>query len=156
MYFNTVQSVAACNSVGSKHWLLKSTKGDAQLLSPSSLWFHFRCRLNSTQLCCEAMVYTMCRKHCLSSKPGDKRAMYNACCETPAVGTAVTWSQSTFIVITVMCFSILKKNGENKANCWNTVVQYIYFVSALTLCVYIWTCDSIQHSVSYIFKVCCV
>ena len=80
--------------------LLNITKEDNCFPFPSSSFYlHlcFRCRLNSTRLCCEATVYTMCRDHCLSRKPGDKRAMYNGCCEMPAVRTAVTSSKSKHV-----------------------------------------------------------
>lgn len=71
-------------------------KGIFSFPFPSSMFYLrlcFRCRLNSTRLCCEAMVYSVCSDHCLSRKPGDKRVMHGACCEMPAVRTAVTLSK---------------------------------------------------------------
>lgn len=106
---------------------------------PSSVFYlHlcFRCRLNSTRLCYEAMVYTMCRDHCLSSKPGDKTAAYNGCCEMPAVRTAVALSKSKHLYCNnnnnVSVHFKAKESEKKKVKHCGPILN-MYFLSKLTV-----------------------
>lgn len=89
-----LQCVALVHTTGFRTYSFSSIS--FLLLAPIFIFLLLVCifgrqRLDSVWLCCVAMVYTMCRDHCLCSEPEDTRVMYN---ETPTVRTTVTLRKS--------------------------------------------------------------